>query len=136
MSTKQSYESLRREAELVRDRLMVTLDTLDQKRHELTDVKLQMKRHPAVVWSGGGVVAAVIGIVGFLAYRRARREQSPWRERARALGRAWKQPHRIASGKQGPFAAELGRKILLGIAGFTAVELGKTGIRRFLPGRG
>jgi hypothetical protein len=132
MSTDE-YEALRREADGTRDRLMSTLDRLHQRRHELTNVRLQLKQHPVVAFSVAITALAGLSLVGVLAYRRARREEHTWRERGRALERAWSSPHRVASSRQGPFGEELGRRILLGVLGFAAVELGKQGVRRLLP---
>jgi len=129
----ESRETLRRRADEARDRLMLTLDALDRRRHELFDVKLQLKRHPAAAASLGAGALAVVGVLGFFAWRVSHREQHLWRERAHALARAFAHPHRVASRKQAPFAAELGRQVLLGLCAFVALELGKRAIVRVLP---
>ena len=42
----------------IRGRLDQSLAELDRRRHEATDVKLQIRRHPAVVAAAGGIVRA------------------------------------------------------------------------------
>jgi hypothetical protein len=135
MNPHDDYETLRQQADAARDQLMSTLEHLDRRRHDLTDVRLQLKRHPVAAASIATGLVVIVGALGWLGYRLARREQHTWRERARALRRAWHRPQRVASGKQGPFATELGRRVLLGLFGFTAIELGKLGVRRLLPER-
>lgn len=131
----ESRETLRRRADEARDRLMLTLDALDRRRHELFDLKLQLKRHPAAAASLGAGALAVVGVVGFFAWRLSRREEHLWRERAHALVRAFRHPHRLAARKEAPFSAELGRRVLLGLCAFVALELGKRAIGRMLPGK-
>ena len=128
-------DNLRHRADQARDRLMVTLDALDRRRHELFDVRKQIQRHPAAAASLSAGAVAMLGLLGFVIWRVSRKEQHVWRERAHALQRAWQHPHRLASSKQAPFGAELGRRVLLGLAAFFAIELGKRGIGRLLAAR-
>ena len=91
------------EAEIIRQReeLTVLVGELNRRRRELTDVKLQVRRH--VVGLVVTVLATGVAAVGFVAYAR-------WRARGRsallarvgappeAIGRMIERPGRVASG--------------------------------------
>ncbi len=84
-------EALEREAERVRARLYGTLDVLDQRRHEVLDVKHQVEEHVVPVMAGGAVFFVGIGGVVALAIHHAvhaRRHRG--RERMNALLRMWR----------------------------------------------
>ena len=58
----------------LRDRLDGMVGELDRRRHEALDVRLQLRRHGTAV-ATVGVVATVLVIGGFVAWRNARRRQ-------------------------------------------------------------
>ena len=58
----------------LRDQLDGMVGELDRRRHEVFDVRLQLRRHGTAV-ATVGVVAAVLVVGGFVAWRNARRRQ-------------------------------------------------------------
>ena len=127
-------ERLEREANLVRAKLATTLDVLDTRGHELihrgqelTDVKLQVKRHIVPLAAIAGTVAVgFVSIVGWAIYRVATREERKRAERRRLPSRVWNHPERVAQVQKPPVLAEIGRKLLVS----TATMVGMTLIRR------
>src|SRR5205085_2475559 len=110
-------ELLERAANRTRERLVETLNALDDKRHELTDVKGlvhdQVVEHKKpILITGGSIVLAVSSIVGWSIYRFATRKERLREERWKALRRYWNHPERLArkDPPNGSLAAELGRK--------------------------
>jgi hypothetical protein len=89
---------IEREIDDVRTRLDKTLAELDKRRHELMNVKLQVRRHPETLAIAAGVLILAAGGV-YLAVRRAQRRNEPL-ERARrfrlATRRAVQHPDRVA----------------------------------------
>ena len=86
------------EIEHLRNRLDRSLSELDRRRHDLMDVKLQMKRHPQVLMIAGGVMLLLFGGVAWsvynsrqhgLAARRARKYKG-------AMRRAIDHPEHVA----------------------------------------
>src|SRR5688500_560634 len=92
------------EAELdrTRRRLGELLDELGRRRHELGDVRLQLRRHAVSIALAAGGAAALIAVAIGAAVRR-RRHRSGLRERAHrlrvALHRAVAHPERVAREK-------------------------------------
>ena len=135
-------ELLERSANRTRERLIGTLSALDEKRHELTDVKgrihkqVHEHRKPLAI-TGGSIVLAVGTIIGVSIYRLATRKERVREERWKALRRFWNHPERLArkDPPSGSVAAELGRKILVSALTFAAIELTKRGVRNALPAR-
>src|SRR5205807_1439979 len=80
---------IEREIEHLRTRLDRSLAELDRRRHELADIKLQVRKHPRVVIGAGAVVAALLGGVVFAIWR-TKREELPQKMRRIqiAFGRA------------------------------------------------
>jgi prefoldin subunit 5 len=90
---------IEREIEVVRTRLDKSLAELDRRRHELMDVKLQVRKHPQAVLIAGGAVVLLIGI-GYLAARASHKAAEDPRRRAKRLkkatARAMEHPERVA----------------------------------------
>ena len=59
----------------LRDRLDGMVGELDRRRQEAFDVRLQLRRHSTAVTTAG-VVAGVLVVAGFVAWRNARRRQN------------------------------------------------------------
>lgn len=80
-----SARDVERQIEHLRARLDRSLAELDRRRHELTDLRLQVRRHPAMMAAGAGVLAVVVGTAA-LALLRTRRET--WEKVAAAVASA------------------------------------------------
>jgi hypothetical protein len=123
---------IERDIDFMRTRLDRSLAELDRRRHELTDIKLQMRKHPAVFFGAGAVVLLGLGGVGFAVYRSRKRsrkrEELP--EKAKrfriAIGRAVDQPERVARRSERP----AWEKILTAVGTAIAVNLAKKMVER------
>jgi hypothetical protein len=95
-------KEIEREIDDVRVRLDKTLAELDRRRHELMDVKLQVRKHPETLAIAAGVLVLAAGGI-YLAVRRTQKRNEPL-ERARrfrlatkrAVTRAVEHPERVA----------------------------------------
>ena len=78
-----------------------SLAELDRRRHELTDVKLQMRKHPVAFIGAGAVLVLMLGGVGYAVYRSRKRQELPAKaKRLRiAIGRAVDAPEKVARGE-------------------------------------
>jgi len=116
-----------REIEHLRTRLDRSLAELDRRRHELTDVKLQIRKHPGVLWGAGGLLLLVGGGVAFAIWRAKKRQELPAKaHRLRiAFGRAVDQPKKVARGE-----APVWEKIVASVGTTIAVSLAKKLIDR------
>ena len=87
----------------VRSRLDRSLAELDRRRHELTDVRLQVKRHPMVAVAAGVTVVAILGGIGYAIWAaRQRQKPIPKARRLReALSRMIEDPHKVAKSEPG-----------------------------------
>ena len=74
---KKAPREIEREIEHLRTRLDRSLAELDRRRHELTDVKLQMRKHPQIFLGAGAAVALLLGGIGFAIWRSQKREEVP-----------------------------------------------------------
>jgi hypothetical protein len=130
----ESRARLELEANRVRSRLMDTLDVIDRRRHDLLDVRLQLRQHTDLLAKGlGGLALLIGGGIALGVYRSRARRQHLREERMRALTRFWQHPDRIAREKRQSMLAEIGRKLLVGVATFTAMQLVKRQVRLALP---
>ncbi len=113
---------IERDIEHLRSRLDKSLAELDRRRHELTDVRLQMQRHPGVFIGAGAVVALMVGGVAFAVWRSHKREELPQKaKRLRiAMRRAVDDPKKVARGD-----APVWEKIIAAVGTTIAVNLTK-----------
>jgi hypothetical protein len=118
---------IERDIEHLRTRLDKSLAELDRRRHELTDVRLQLQRHPGVFIGAGAVVALMVGGVAFAVWRSRKREELPQKaKRLRiAVGRAVDDPKKVARGE-----APIWEKIVAAVGTTIAVNLTKKLIDR------
>jgi hypothetical protein len=117
----------------IRGQLDQSLAELDRRRHEATDVKLQIRRHPAVVAAAGGVVLLLLGGVAYAIWAARRREQ-PMNKAKRlklAFGRMIDEPQKVA--KAEPTVPE---KILAAAGTAAATMLTKKLIERAMNAAG
>ena len=118
----QEARKLETEIENVRKRLDKSLSELDRRRHELTDVRLQLRKHPEVLMIAAGVAALVVGGIALSIYR-SRRRRLPVQQAERvqmAMDRAVEHPERVARGRP-----SVGEKVLASVATTVAVALAK-----------
>ncbi len=125
-------ETLEREAERAKARLLTTLHALDRRRHDAMDVTAQVKRHvvPAAALAAG-VLFLVGGAVALSVHRAHERRRHRGRERLRALQRVWNHPERTAAYEPRSVLVEAARKALVATASLIAVELAKRVARSF-----
>jgi hypothetical protein len=82
----------------IRTRLDRSLAELDKRRHELTDVRLQVKRHPMIAVAAGVTVLALLGGVAYAVWAARERNKpvSKARRLKHALARMMDEPHKVA----------------------------------------
>ena len=103
----------------IRGRLDHSLAELDRRRHEATDIKLQIRRHPGAVAAAGGVVLLLLGGVAYAIWAAHRREQ-PMNKAKRlrlAVSRMIDEPQKVA--KAEPTVPEK----ILGAVGVTVATI-------------
>ncbi|HTO97262.1 MAG TPA: hypothetical protein VMK66_09500 [Myxococcales bacterium] len=118
---------IEQDIERLRVRLDCSLAELDRRRHELMDVRLQMRRHPAAFAGAGAVVLLLLGGVGYAIHRSRKREELPQKaKRLRiAVGRAVEKPDKVARGE-----APVWEKIVAAVGVTIATGLAKKLIAR------
>ena len=105
---------IEREIEYLRTRLDRSLAELDRRRHELTDVRLQARKHPAIFIGAGAVLLLTMGGVSYAIYRSRKRDELPQKVK------------RVAARRQPP----VWEKILAAVGTTIAVSLTKKLIDR------
>ena len=130
------HDDLHRTAEQMRERLSGTLDELDRRRHEMFDVKAQVRKHVGLLAGVGATAGAVLLSSGAVAmYRSRHRKQVVLRERAQALLRAWRHPDRVARQGERSILEEVGRRVVVSLVTAAAVEAGRLAIRKVMQRR-
>lgn len=123
-------EEFERKADALRERLLHTIEAIDQRRHALLDVKTQVRRHGPGVVTGGLMLVVMGGAAVISLIQEARAHDARLRrERVRALVRFWRHPDWVAPRGKPSVPREIGRKILVGAATFLAMQLIRRGIR-------
>jgi len=122
-----SPREIERDIEYLRTRLDRSLAELDRRRHELTDVRLQMRKHPAVVIGTGTVLLLMLGGVGYAVYRSRKRHELPQKaSRLKlALRGALDKPEKVIRSEPPPW-----QKILTAVGTAVAVNLAKKIVER------
>jgi hypothetical protein len=132
-------EDLTRQANLVRSKLLRTVEVLDQRRHDALDLKVQLQRHVRQVVLLAGI--ALVGTAVAVAFAVHRISTSPERRRRnrRTLAlQLWRRPDLVmrSSRRTGrPFAVELLRSVLLGVATSLVLLPARRSIKVLLEGR-
>ena len=129
--TTKSHDELVREADLARARLLDTVEKLDQRRHEMLDPGVQLRRQLRPIAVGGFVVVAVAAAgAGFVAHRIATAAQRRRRERWRLVRDMWRHPERAMRGERRSLAESVLRSTLVALVTTAASTLA----RRMLVG--
>jgi hypothetical protein len=127
---KADREHLEHEADLVRARLLGTIGELDRRRHELLNLKLQLRRHAGdLVSVFGGLLVGAGTTAAVLVIRERRREQRLRKERLRAVARLWEHPERIAARRSAVGTAL--RMVLVALTAMATTMIGSRRIERF-----
>ena len=123
----QRPREIEREIEHLRTRLDRSLAELDRRRHELTDVKLQLQRHPQILVGAAAAAALLVGGIGLAIWRSRKREEVPQKARRLriAFGRAVDKPEKVARGEAPPW-----EKILAAVGTTIAVSVTKKLLER------
>jgi hypothetical protein len=117
-------------ADELREKLVHTIDALEHRRHELLDVRYQVRRHAGGVAAAGLTAVLVTGALTVGAVQRARRrDERLRRERIRMLARFWRDPDRAAALGKPSVLREIGRRLLVGTITFVAMQLIRRGLR-------
>jgi hypothetical protein len=117
----------------IRGRLDESLAELDRRRHEATDIKLQIRRHPGAAAVAGGVVLLLLGGVAYAIWA-ARQREKPMSKAKRlklAVSRMIDEPQKVA--KAEPTVSE---KILAAAGTAAATLLTKKLIERAVNAAG
>jgi hypothetical protein len=124
-------ETLEREVEAIRGSLDGIVSELDRRRHELTDWRLQLRRHRGkLAVAAGGLVAIIAGFIAFTTVRHRRRERLLGRAQRmrRAMARMIEDPDKVA--KPTP---SVGHKIAAAAGSAIAVAVVKRLSQQFIP---
>jgi hypothetical protein len=112
-----SRDELAREANLVRSRLLRTVERLDQRRHDALDIRTQLERHlRQLVMAGGLLLVATAGAVALVVHHISTAAERRRRDRWRLARRVWRHPDRAMRAERRSFFGELARSLLLAIA--------------------
>lgn len=101
------------DADRIRERFLRDLSALDRKRHEVFDVKLQVKRHPMPLIAAAGAFAVALLTMVLVTRHRTKMRHSN-HARLEALLRAWEHPERVARDGKGE---DPGKKVAFGLLG-------------------
>jgi hypothetical protein len=116
----ESLHDVAAEANRVRGRLLRIVEKLNQRRHDATDLPLQLHKHAYEIAVAGGIGIFTIGIELFLAHRRAARNARP-RRRWQLLTQLWSDPDRALRSQRRPFVLDALRSV--GISLITAAAM-------------
>ena len=121
-------------ANRLRSRLARTLESLDRRRHDAMNVRVQVGKHPvSLAVLGDKAIAAIDGKIGMSMYR----SRNPWRrmlkQRTDALVRAWKHPDRSGKPAKDPFVADIARSVAISLASFGLTQLAKYAMEKYFP---
>ncbi|MDQ3264409.1 MAG: hypothetical protein M3Y59_12220 [Myxococcota bacterium] len=128
-------EQIEKTADRIRDELLITLQELDRRRTEATDVGLQLKKHSTgATLIGVGLLAALGGAFAWTAHRARSMERRKRQRRYQALSRAWKHPERLAvRSEDRALPVELGKKLGLALGLAFGTQLAKRTAELLIP---
>lgn len=111
-----SRDELARQANLVRSKLLHTVEQLDQRRHEVLDLHMQLQRHVRQLVIAGGILLVATGasvalVVHRISHAAERRRRSRW-----TLAKdVWRHPNRAMRGERRSFFGQVVRSVLLSL---------------------
>lgn len=128
-------EQIEKTADRIREELLVTLQELDRRRTEATDVGLQLKKHSTgATLIGVGLLAALGGAFAWTAHRARTMERRRRQRRLEGLTRAWKHPERLAvRSEDRALPVELGKKLGLALGLAFGTQLAKRTAELLIP---
>lgn len=127
-------DRLEANANALRSRLARTLESLDRRRHDAFNVKVQAQRHPGFLAAVGGSMAAVALGSGLITYFVIKhRNENRLSERLHAVTRIWRHPDRVARNKPHSLPAEIARGVLVSLASFVVSQLAERALLKALP---
>ena len=129
-------QRLEASANALRARLARTLESLDRRRHDVLNVKVQAKRHPLPLALAGASALFVVGGTALTVYRSSKPKKSELgmlAERVRAAVRAWKNPLRPAKPKEPSVASEVARGVVISVASYAISQLAQRALGKFFP---
>jgi hypothetical protein len=124
-------EDLLRQSQEMRNKLVRTVERLDERRHDAFDVRRQLARHLKQVAIGAGLfMVGTAAAAAFVTYRAMTAERRRRRARWRLAKDTWNRPERELRAQRGSFAGEVLRSL-----GFTlATSLLAAPLRRVVRG--
>jgi hypothetical protein len=122
LSLEEQRSRLERRANVIRSRLLRTLDALDSRRHQVTEIGHQAKRFALPV--GGALLGAVVLAAGTTMAIRALLENRREQDFAYRLSKSLAPLRQV---ERPPLWQEAGRKMLLAALGVVATQAAKRG---------
>jgi len=128
-------EQIERTADRIREELLVTLQELDRRRTEATDVGVQLRKHSTgLTVVGLGLVAALGAAFAWTSYRARSLNRRRRERRYQALRRAWRHPERVAvRSADRALPVELGKKLGLALGLAFGTQLAKRTAELLIP---
>jgi hypothetical protein len=110
-------EDLLRQSQDMRNKLVRTVERIDQRRHDAFDVRKQLARHLKAAAIGAGlVIVGTAGAAAFVTYRTLTIERRRRRARWRLARDAWDRPQRELRAQRGSFIGEVLRSLTFTLA--------------------
>lgn len=127
-------DRLEADADALLSRLARTLESLDRRRHDAFNPKVQIVRHPLISVLIGGSLVALAGGASLLGVYliRHHRQRLPI-DRLRALKRAWFNPERVAHPTHRPIAKELARGVVISVGTYLVSKLAEQALVKLFP---
>ncbi len=118
-----SRDDIARQANVVRTKLMRTVEQLDHRRHQMHGLRIEVEHHLKRFFAVGAlVILASVGAAAYTVQRLTGGALRLRRERWRLARRVWLHPDRAMRSERGSFLSEVIRALLLAIV-TTAVTL-------------
>jgi hypothetical protein len=111
-----SRDDIARQANVVRSKLMRTVEQLDHRRHQMQGLRVEVEHQLKRVFVVGAlVILASIGAAAYTVQRMTGGGMRLRRERLRLARRLWLHPDRAMRSERGSFLGEVIRSLLLAI---------------------